>query len=431
MDPSVVIRFVVLVILVFLSAFFSCSETALTTVNRIRVRALIEEGNKKAITLGKVIENSGKMLSAILIGNNIVNISTSSIATVLAIDLIGNTGAGVATGVVTLLILIFGEITPKTMATISAEKISLHVAGIIYALMYILTPAIFIVNKLSLGVLLFLRVDPNGKTSTLTETELRTIVDVGHEEGIIESEERRIINNLFDFGDARAKDVMVPRIDMTFVSIDCTYEDLLETFEENRYTRIPVYQDSTDNVVGIINIKDLLLYKQGTRFQAKDYLREPYYTYESKKLSELMFEMRKTSVNIAIVLDEYGATAGLITLEDLLEEIVGEIRDEYDADEEDAFLVLSDSEYQVDGQIKLEDLNELIQSHLSSEDYDSLGGYIMEVLDRLPEEGDSVRVPGFVFTVESLDKNRIERIHIRRTEEETVPGEESENRIAL
>lgn len=431
MDPSVVIRFVVLVILVFLSAFFSCSETALTTVNRIRVRALIEEGNKKAITLGKVIENSGKMLSAILIGNNIVNISTSSIATVLAIDLIGNTGAGVATGVVTLLILIFGEITPKTMATISAEKISLHVAGIIYALMYILTPAIFIVNKLSLGVLLFLRVDPNGKTSTLTETELRTIVDVGHEEGIIESEERRIINNLFDFGDARAKDVMVPRIDMTFVSIDCTYEDLLETFEENRYTRIPVYQDSTDNVVGIINIKDLLLYKQGTRFQAKDYLREPYYTYESKKLSELMFEMRKTSVNIAIVLDEYGATAGLITLEDLLEEIVGEIRDEYDADEEDAFLILSDSEYQVDGQIKLEDLNELIQSHLSSEDYDSLGGYIMEVLDRLPEEGDSVQVPGFVFTVESLDKNRIERIHIRRTEEEAAPGEEAENRIAL
>lgn len=418
MDPSVAIRFIVLLVLIFLSAFFSCAETALTTVNRIRVRTLIEEGNKKAVTLGKVIENSGKMLGAILIGNNIVNISTSSIATVLAIDLLGNTGAGVATGIITLLILIFGEITPKTFATLNAETISLHVAGIIYTLMYILTPAIYIINQLSLGVLKLLRVNPDNKGTTITETELRTIVDVGHEEGIIESEERRIINNVFDFGDARARDVMIPRIDMTFVSIDSTYQELLDIFEEFRYTRLPVYQGTNDNVIGIINMKDILLYKPDTEFHIKDYLREAYYTYESKRISELMLEMRKTSVNIAIVLDEYGATAGLITLEDLLEEIVGEIRDEYDEDEDEVFKTISDTEYEVDGQIKLGDLNDLLDSSLSSEDYDSLGGYIMENLDRLPEQGDMFTAEGFQFSVISLDKNRIERVHIIRLPEE-------------
>lgn len=417
-DPSVAIRFIVLLILISLSAFFSCSETALTTVNKIRVRALIEEGNKRAITLGKVIENSGKMLGAILIGNNIVNISSSSIATVLAIDLLGDTGAGVATGIITLLILIFGEITPKTFATLNAEKISLHVASIIYFLMWLLTPVIFIVNKLSLGVLKLLRVDPDNKGTTITETELRTIVDVGHEEGIIESEERRIINNVFDFGDTRARDIMVPRIDMVFVSIDSTYQELLDIFEEYRYTRIPVYEESTDNVIGIINIKDILLFKHDKNFSVRDYLREAYFTYESKRLSELLLEMRKTSVNISIVLDEYGVTAGLITLEDLLEEIVGEIRDEYDGDEEEIFKAISETEYRADGLIKLGDLNDLLESDFSSEDYDSLGGYIMEKLDRLPEEGDTITAEGFELKVEALDKNRIQTVLIRRLPEE-------------
>lgn len=412
MDPSVASQILILIVLLTLSAFFSSSETALTTVNRIRIRTLIEEGNKKAITLGRVIENSGKMLSAILIGNNIVNISASSIATILATKLLGDAGAGIATGVLTLLVLIFGEITPKTLATIHAEKIALHVAGIIYSLMTVLTPIIFIVNKLSMGLLILLRVNPNARENTMTESELRTIVDVSHEEGIIESEERRIINNVFDFGDARAKDVMIPRIDMTFASIDYTYEELLEIFREYRFTRIPVYEESTDNVIGIINMKDLLLYQQDTSFRIQDYLREPYYTYEYKKLSELMVEMRKASVNIVIVLDEYGATAGLITLEDLLEEIVGDIKDEYDEDEEEDFTMLTENEYLVDGQIKLDDINELLNSHIHSEDYDSLGGHIMEVLDRLPQVGDSITEDNFTFVVETLDKNRIDKIHI-------------------
>ncbi len=414
MDSSAVTQLVILLILISLSAFFSCSETALTTVNKIRIRALIEEGNKRAVILNQVTENSGKMLSAILIGNNIVNISASSLATVLATRLLGNAGVGIATGVLTILILIFGEITPKTLATIHAEKISLFVGPIFYGLMFLLTPIIFLVNKLSTGLLLLLRVNPNDKTATITETELRTLVDVSHEEGVLETEEHEIISNLFDFGDARAKDVMVPRIDMTMLEVSASYEELLSTFEEFRFTRIPIYEETTDNVIGIINMKDVLLFPKGESFSIRSILRESYFTYETKKISELMLEMRKASVNIVIVLDEYGVTAGLITLEDLLEEIVGDIRDEFDEDEDEEISLLSDGSYQIDGQIKLDEVNDLLDIHLKSDDYDSIGGYIIETLDRLPEVNDSIHVYGYTFIVDSLDKNRIEKVRIKK-----------------
>lgn len=416
MDSSAVTQLVILVILISLSAFFSCSETALTTMSKIRIRALIEEGNKRASVLERVTQNSGKMLSAILIGNNIVNISASSLATVLATRLFGSAGVGIATGALTILILIFGEITPKTLATIHSEKISLFVAPIIYGLMFILTPVILFVNKLSLGLLMLLRVNPNDKAATITETELRTLVDVSHEEGVLENEEHEIISNLFDFGDARAKDVMVPRIDMTMLEVSASYEELLSTFEEYRFTRIPIYEESTDNVIGIINMKDVLLCSKDQPFSIRNIMRESYFTYETKKLSELMLEMRKASVNIAIVLDEYGVTAGLITLEDLLEEIVGDIRDEFDEDEDEEISLLTDGSYQIDGQIKLDDVNDLLDIHLKSDDYDSIGGYIIETLDRLPEVNDSISVQGYTFTVDSLDKNRVEKVHIRKEE---------------
>lgn len=421
MDPSVAIRFLVLLFLLFLSAFFSCSETALTTVNRIRIRSMIEEGNKKAMTLGKVIEDSGKMLSAILIGNNIVNLSSASIATTLATKIFGNAGAGIATGILTILVLIFGEISPKTFATIHADNISLAYAGIISWLMKILTPAIFLINKLAMGFLILLRVDASNAQNTMTEDELRTIVDVSHEEGVIETEEREMINNVFDFGDAQAKEVMVPRIDMTFADINSTYQELLEIFRENKYTRLPVYEDSTDNVIGIINMKDLLLYEDKEQFSIRNILRKPYYTYEHKNTAELLIEMRKSSINIAIVLDEYGATAGLITLEDLLEEIVGEIRDEYDMDEEDPIQKISDSEYLVQGSLNLNDLCNMLNLELISEDYDTIGGYMIGLLDHLPSVGESIPTPEGVFLrVEDMEKNRINKIFMRispKTEE--------------
>jgi CBS domain containing-hemolysin-like protein len=402
----------VLIVLLALSAFFSSSETALTTVNKIRIRTLADAGDPKAIILSKVIEEQGKMLSAILIGNNIVNLTASSLMTTLTISLFGNRAVGVATGILTLLILVFGEITPKTLSTISAESIALKNAKIIYGLMVVLTPVIYVVNQLSLGVLLLLRIDPNAKRDSITEDELRTIVEVSHEEGVIESEEKKMINNVFDFGDSVAKDIMVPRIDMTLVEVNATYQELLDIFREEKYTRIPVFEENTDNVVGIINVKDLLLIDNHEEFHIRDYLREPLYTYEYKKTAELMVEMRKTFNNIVIVLDEYGATAGLITLEDMLEEIVGEIRDEYDEDEEKSLVEMAPGEYSVEGAMKLDDLNDRLGLELESEDYDSVGGLVIGLLDHLPEEGEEVTDNGIRFVVESVDKNRIDRIKI-------------------
>lgn len=413
MDSSEAIRLIILVVLIMLSAFFSSAETALTTVNKIRMRKLSDEGNERAKTVLKITENSGKMLSAILIGNNVVNLSASSIATTLAIDILGSKGAGIATGIVTLLILVFGEISPKTIATIHAVPISMAYANIIYWLMKLLTPVIFAVNQIAMFFLKILRVDPNTDPNKLTEEELRTIVDVSHETGVIETEEKDMINNLFDFGDAEAKEVMVPRIDMTFADINSTYEELIELFRKDKFTRLPVYEDSTDNVIGIINMKDLLLYDDKETFHIRDILREPYYTYEHKNTAELFMDMRSSSISIAIVLDEYGATAGLITLEDLLEEIVGEIRDEYDIDEVDSIVWLGDREYEVLGSQNLEDLCEELGLKFESEDYDSIGGYVVGLLDHFPKPGESITTEeGVKLIVEAMDKKRVEKIRL-------------------
>lgn len=421
MDSGDAIQLLILVILIILSAFFSSAETALVTVNRIRIMNLAEEGNKRATTVLKVVDDSGKMLSAILIGNNIVNILASALATVLATNLFGSKGVGIATGVLTVLILVFGEITPKTLATIHSEKIALIYAPVIYYLMIVLTPVIFIINKLSLGFLKLLRVDPNSKNDTMTENELRTIVDVSHEEGVIESEERQMINNVFDFGDSLAKDIMVPRVDMIFAHVDATREELIEIFKKEKFTRLPVYEESTDDVIGILNIKDLLLYENGMEFHVRDILRSAYFTYEYKKTSELMIDMKQDSNNLAIVLDEYGATAGLITLEDLLEEIVGEIRDEYDEDEKDLIRKLSEQEYLIEGSMKLDDVNDALGLSFSSEDYDSIGGLIIELLDRLPEKHESVTTEeGIRLEVENIDKNRIDTVRLTISEKKEV-----------
>ena len=355
MDSNDTILFIVLIVLLALSAFFSSAETALTTVNRIRIRNLADEGNKNAKTVLKITDDSSKMLTAILIGNNIVNLSAASLTTTLAYSL-GGSMVAIASGILTVAILLFGEITPKTMATIHAEKVSLAYAPIIHIFMKIMTPFVFIINGLTNVVLFILRVDPNDHKRAMTENELRTIVNVSHEDGVIESEEKEMIY-----------------------------------------------------------MKDLLLYDYGNtkEFHIRDIMREAYFTYEYKNISELLVEMRQTSFNIAIVLDEYGETSGLITLEDILEEIVGEIHDEYDENEEDFVHKISDKEYLVEGSVNLDDFNDRLELNLESEEYDSLGGFIIEHLDRLPELGDSVTTSdGIRLFVESLYKNRIEKVHV-------------------
>lgn len=393
------------------------------------MRTLADNGDKRAARVLHVTGNPGKMLSAILIGNNIVNLSASSISTSLAIHLFGNTGAGIATGILTFLILIFGEVTPKTMATIKADSMSLTVAAPIGLLMKILTPVIFIINKLSLGLMFLLHVNIKDAQKKMTEEELRTIVDVSQENGVIEHEERDMIHNLFDFGDAEAKEIMVPRIDMTFVQADATYQEVLDIFRQDMFTRLPVYEDSTDNVIGIINMKDFLLQNDTPEFSVRNLLREPYFTYEHKNTADLFLEMRKSSISLAIVLDEYGVTAGLITLEDLLEEIVGEIRDEYDADEEDDITRISDREFYVLGSANLNDVSEALSLHFTSDDYDTIGGYCLGLLDHLPEKNEIILTDNnILLRIDRMEKNRIERIYIRLPEplEETCSEQKSE-----
>ena len=422
MDPSIIFRLVILVIMLCLSAFFSSSETALTTVNIYQIRFRAEDGDKRAQKVLKITENSGKMLSAILIGNNIVNISASSLATTLAIEVFGSAGAGIATGVLTILILIFGEISPKTMATYRAEKISLRFGPIIWAIMIVLTPVIFIINKLAMCFLRLFGVKSGEKRAAMTESELRTIVDVSHEDGVIESEEKEMVNNIFDFGDTLAKEVMVPRVDMTYARLDTTFDELMEIFRKDKFTRLPICEESPDDIVGILNMKDLFLWDNKEEFSIKKLMREPFFTYEQKKTAELFLSMRDSSINMAIVLDEYGTTSGIITLEDLLEEIVGDIRDEYDADEDELLKQLSPREYLVEGSMSLDDLNDQLDLDLDSEDYDSLGGYMIEMLDHLPALRESVTTPeGIYLQVTRKEKNRISKIYLRLPE---VPEDE-------
>ena len=419
MDSSDAIQLGSLVVLLGLSAFFSSAETALTTVNKIRVRTMMVEVNKKACFVYRLIEEPSRMLSAILIGNNLVIIGMTALATVLATKFFGSAGAGIATGLLTVLVLIFGEITPKNCAAISSEKLAFLYARPVYIWVKVITPISRIINGISRGLMRLLGVDPDKKQDTFTETEIRSIVDESHEDGEIESEERKMINNVFDLDDHLAKDIMVPRVDMVFLNLEATYWETLEVYKECMFTRLPVYEENRDNVVGIINVKDLLIYEDKEHFRVEHVLRDAYYTHEHKKTSELMLEMRENSITLAIVLDEYGATAGLITLEDLLEEIVGEIRDEYDEEEENLIQEISDREYVVEGSSKLDDLNDQIGLCLYSEDYDSIGGIVIELLDRLPQAGESVVTDsGIRLVVDEIDKNRIDKVHIYLPEEE-------------
>ena len=408
MDTDGVIQLFALLVLVFLSGFFSSAETSLTTVNRVRLKALADDGNKRAQIALDVLDKYGKMLSAILIGNNIVNITASSLATTLAIKI--NLAVGIATGVLTLVVLLFGEIIPKNLAMVYSEKLALFYASIIAGLMKIMTPVIFLVDRLAGGLMKLLHIDTSKRTA-MTENELRTYVEVSHEDGVIESEEREMIYNVFDFGDAHAKDIMIPRIDMAVVSEDADYDEVLELFAECMYTRIPVFEEDKDNIIGLINIKDFILVKNKEQFKIRDIMRQTYYTYELKKTADLLVEMREKRVNVSIVLNEYSAAVGMITMEDLLEEIVGEIRDEYDEEEEEYIQQIYERTYLVEGSMKLSDINDELGTMLESEDYDSIGGLIIENLDRLPKDGETiVTKQDITLQVQGVNKNRIVKV---------------------
>lgn len=412
METSDILQLVILVILLSASAFFSSAETALMTSNKLKIRNLAENGDKRAKKVLDITANTDKMLSAILIGNNVVNLTASSLSTTLTLKIFGSSLVGIATGILTFLILVFGEITPKNVASKNAENMALAYIGVISVIVTVMTPVIFIVNKVA-GAVISIFTKNSDENNAVTEEELRAMVEYSHEEGVIENEEKKMIVNVVDFGDTVAGDIMVPRVDMVMVDEKSSYEEILQVFREERYTRIPVYEETPDNVIGILNVKDFLLIEDKENFVMKEHLREPLYTYEYKKTSALMMDMRKTGANIVIVLDEYGITAGLITLEDMLEEIVGEIRDEFDADEDEGITKVSDLEYLIDGSTNLDDINDRIGLELSSDEYESIGGLIMEKLGRIPAEGEIINLDNIVLTVKKMDHARIEKVCLK------------------
>ena len=417
------IDLIILTILMLLSAFFSSAETALTTVSRIRMVSLAEEGNRRASTVLSVIDNRAKMLSAILIANNIVNISMTAFTTMAAIKLFGNVYVGVVTAALTVIVILFGEITPKNLAAAEAEKLSLRFAGPIRFVMTVLTPVIFIAEKLARSILRLFRVDPDARPQ-VTENELRAFVSASEEDGVIEDDERDMINNVVDLSDTCAKEIMIPRIDMVTIPDTFTWDEIVESFREHRYTRLPVYQDRQENIIGILNIKDLLVVDKED-FRIHSVMREPCFIYEMKNISDLLDEMRLGRESMVIVLDEYGSLSGMITMEDVLEEIVGDIHDEYAGrDVEEITEIIPEKEYSCLGSVDIDTLNKAIGLNLVSEDYDTIGGYIIERSgDRLPKAGEAVVLDdGTRLIVEAVRKNRILRVHIYlapKAEEET------------
>lgn len=412
MDTSYVWQIVLLVILLIMSGFFSMSETALMALSKIRIRHMVDEGIKDAKLVEKLTEDPNRLLGAILIGNNIVNIGASALATSIAIKTVGESGVGIVTAVMTVLILIFGEITPKSIAKQNSEKVSLKVSKIINILVKILKPFISLFSAISSVFIRLLGGDPKASEPFITEEELRAMVGVSEEEGVLEDVEKKMIFNVFDFADAQVKDVMVQRVDIIAVDSDASYEEVLEIIKSEQFSRLPVYNENIDDIVGVLNVKDLIIAAQNKNgFKVLDYMREPYYTFEFKKIKELFGEMKKSRSHMSVVLDEYGGTVGIVTIEDLIEEVFGDIEDEYD-DYENQIEVIKEDEFIVDGSAKLDDISELIGVSMESEEFDSVGGLLIGELGRLPEHKEEVTLNNIRFIVEEIDKNRIKKIRI-------------------
>ena len=407
------IQIILLVILLVGSGFFSASETALMSLSRIKMRHMEEDGVKGAKLVSSLVEDSNRLLTSILIGNNIVNIAATSIATSLFTATLGAQGVAMATGVMTVLVLIFGEITPKTISANNPEKASLVVSKPIKFFVIILTPVVWVFNIITKVIFKLFGVDDNGVKPFITEEELKTMVNVSHEEGLLEIEEREIINNVFEFGDMQAREAMVQRLDIVAIDMEDSYDEIIELFKTEKLSRMPVYEETIDDIIGTLNIKDIIFLsdEEIENFDIKKYIRDPFFTYEFKKITQLLEEMKKDKSQMAIVVDEYGGTAGLITIEDLVEVIVGDIEDEYD-EEEDEIQVINSNEFLVEGSTKISDVNEVLGIELESEEFDSIGGYIIGYIKHIPEENEVIEVDGIKFNIESVDKNRIKKIRI-------------------
>ena len=390
------------------------SETALMSMSKIRLRHLVENHVKHAKLTQDLLDHPNQLLGTILVGNNLVNIAASAIATSIAIYFWNNKGVGIATFLMTLLILIFGEITPKNIAIDYTEEIVLFIAPIMSVFVKIFSPVVWVLTNFTNGLLHLFGLNKQEKKPLITEEELKTIVEVSSQEGVLESDEKEIIDNIFEYSDMRVKDIMIQRMDIVAVDVSATYEEVVAAFGEKQFSRIPVYEDTIDNIVGVLYAKDLFFIpvEKIKQFDIKKYMREPFYTYEFIKISDFFRRMQGDRIHIAIVLDEYGGVAGIITMEDIIESILGDINDEYDPQDEEDIVCIKEGEYLVNGSVRLEDLNEEIGTHFESEDFESIGGFILGILGRIPRTGEIINYESIRFVIEKVDKSRIMKIRL-------------------
>jgi CBS domain containing-hemolysin-like protein len=417
LSVSQVVLIFSLLLLLSLSAFFSATETAFFSANKIKIRHLAEEGNKKAAAARRLLEQPNRLISTVLVGNNIVNIAATALATMLAIGLFGKSGAGIATGVMTVLVLVFGEITPKTLASRRAEEFVLGAGRFVNFLGVVFYPVVRLLNSIT-GFLL----KPFGgklpENPLVTEEEIRMLVNVGQEEGLLDEDEREMIDSIFEFDDTLVREIMVPRIDIAAVSVDETPDAVIKLVVELGHSRIPVYENTVDNIIGVIYAKDLLkplLEGPDKMPPIRQLMRLAYYVPESKKVRDLFAELRKEKVHMAIVLDEYGGTAGLVTIEDVIEEIVGEIQDEFDKEEKN-IEVLADGTLLVDARTSICDINELLELDLPDDEFDTISGLVFHILGRPPQEGQKVEIDNLHVVVEKVAGRRIVKLRLKKVD---------------
>jgi len=403
-------------VLIIFSMIFSAAESAFLSINKLRVRFLRNKKNKTAIRVWKLLNNKEKLINTLLVGNNIVNISLSAILSYIAIQLFGNAGVGIATFITTMLLLIFGEITPKTIATHHPEPIVFFFSGLISVMEIILAPLVFVFTKISRLVLKPFKVNEKKSKVSFTEEEIKTFIEVGSEQGILEKNEKNMMHRVFKFTDLAAKDIMIPRKKIKALKLNETYNSIIELSERFGISRFPVYKDDIDDIVGILYIKDLLFYKDNiSSFTVQKVMRPPLFILETKKMSSIQQMLRENKQSMAVVIDEYSGTYGVLTTEDIAREIFGPISDEYKTYAhriQDQIKNPSNSE--IDGLSRLSDLNEQLHTNLVSENCETIGGYILELLGHIPMEGESITKDGFAFAVSKMEDKRIAKVHIRQ-----------------
>ena len=414
MDSDSYIKLVLFFVCLILSSFFSAAETAFTSLNKIHLRSMLDKKVKNADKVEKILDSPQKLLNTVLIGNNLVNILASTLATSVAIKLSNNNNLilALSAAFVTFLILVFSEVTPKNFASQNPDKIALKTVDMIMFFAWILMPVVFLLNLVTNGFLILFGMKQEKKVPVVTESDLKTIVNVGHEEGILKVDEKEMINNVFEFGSSTAKDIMIPRTDVIAINLTADYKDIVDLFKNEGLSRIPVYDESIDNIVGILYLKDFVFNADKSNFGLKKYLRKPFFTYEYKPIRELFKIMRVKKIPMAIILDEYGGTSGIITIEDLVEEIVGDISDEYDENEKQIELI-KENEYIIDGSTKIDDVNQELHINLKSEEFDTIGGYLVGVLGYFPKANKVIKTDGLEFIIECVEKNRIEKVRAK------------------